>query len=359
MKKFLSLFLVLTLMSILFMSCSSTSASSEATISEAEASAVESGGEATSEAAGGTEGDALTVAMLMPGPINDQGWNAKAYEGLMAIEEQLGAEVTFTENVQASDYEELFRGYAELGYDMILGHGFQFVDAAMAVAPQYPDSFFVITSTSAHQEPNLCGLQNKNDEMGFLAGVVAALETETGVVGSVGGAELPPITAYQDGFEAGVAHIDPEIEVLTSSIGNNDDTAAAKQMAQAMIDEGADVLSHDANAAGLGVFEAVNEAPEGVRIIGCIDDQYDLAPDRVITSAMNAMSDAILHSAIMLQEGELEPIAYNYGVAEGTVSVADFRDYPISDENRAVVEDVVEQLRNGEIELTIQEELEG
>lgn len=359
MKKIVSVVLALVFV-LALAACSSTSssaASSAAASSAAPAASSGASGEASSQPAASGGGEQLKVAMLLPGPINDKGWNAKAYQGLQLIEKNLGAKVVYTENVDASDYEELFRGYGDMGFDLIFGHGFQFGDAAMAVAPDYPDSFFIVTSTSIKQEPNLCGLQNKNDEQGYLAGVVAALETKTNIVGTVGGTEMPPIVAYNKGFEMGAKSINPDIKVLANLTGNFSDGAAAKQMAEAMIQEGADIITHDANAAGLGVLEAVNEAKEGVLAVGCIDDQYDLAPDRVITSAMNDLGTAMLRAAEFYQEGSLEPMAYNFGVAEGTVFLADFRDYPMSEENKAKVEEVLEKMKNGEISLSIQAEL--
>ncbi len=88
------------------------------------------------------------VAMLLPGPITDEGWNQSAHEGLMRIRDNLGAEVDFVEMVSSADMEELFRGYATQGYNIIFGHGFQFGDPASEIAPDFPNIKFVITSTT-------------------------------------------------------------------------------------------------------------------------------------------------------------------------------------------------------------------
>ncbi len=356
MKKALSVVLALVFV-LALAACGATSSSTPAAGSSAAPAASGGSAAASQPASTGGSGEKLKVAMLLPGPINDKGWNAKAYQGLMLIQEKLGAEVTYSENVEASDYEELFRGYGDMGYDMIIGHGFQFADAAKAVAVDYPDSFFAITSADVNQAPNLAGLQNRNDELGFLAGAVAALESKSGVVGCVGGQEMPPIVAYVEGFKAGAEHINPDIKVLSNYTGNNNDAAAAKQMAQAMIGEGADVLSHDANAAGLGVFEAVDEAPEGTMIVGCIDDQYELSPERTITSSLNSMSEAILRAATFLQEGTLEAKTYSFGVADDIITLADYRDYPISDENKAKMDEIIAQIKSGDLTVDILDKL--
>ena len=97
----------------------------------------------------------LKVAILLPGVITDQGWNTMAYNALKAVEKNLGAEIAYTENTPASDYEEIFRGYANAGFDVVMGHGYEFGDAAMLVAKEYQDKYFIVTSTQISQEPNL------------------------------------------------------------------------------------------------------------------------------------------------------------------------------------------------------------
>ncbi len=347
MKKILSLSLA-TLMMFALAACGGT-AESEAAPAASEAAGSMAASEAADSAAPAADGEPLQVALIMGGPINDQGWNAEAYRGLMEIEEQLGAEVQFSENVDASDYEEVFRGYADMGYDLIVGHGFQFGESAMAVAEDYPETFFAITSTDISQAPNVASLMNRNDQQGFLAGALAAMETETGIVGCVGGMEIPSITAYVEGFIQGAAYIDPDVQVLANYTGDFKDVAAAKQMAEAMIAEGADIITHDADASGVGVFEAVNAAAENVRIIGAIDDQYELSPERTITSAMSQLGGAIVLAAELVQDGTIEATSYAFGVNEGVVYLADFRDYPISEENLAELEAIQEQLGSGEI----------
>jgi basic membrane protein A and related proteins len=86
------------------------------------------------------------VALLSPGPVSDAGWNALAYEGLLAIRDQLGAEISQVETKTPAEFEEGFRDYARRGFDLIFGHGFEFQDAAAAVAPDFPDTVFITTS---------------------------------------------------------------------------------------------------------------------------------------------------------------------------------------------------------------------
>ncbi len=355
MKKFLSISLSALLLLSLAACGGTEAASSEAApASEAAMSESMAGSEAGGEEAA-SDGEPLQVALVLGGAINDQGWNASAHSGLMTIEEELGAEVAFTENVAAADFEEVYRGYADIGYDVIIGHGFQFGDTATTVGPDYPETFFFVTSSDISQEPNVAGLQNRNDQQGFLAGVVAAQQSQSGVVGAVGGAEIPSIAAYIQGFEQGAKYVNPDITVLTNYTGDSTDLATAKQLASSMISEGADVLTHNANAAGLGVFEAVEEAGEGVWMIGAVDDQYEILPDQTITSALSNLKDAMVEATKLYADGAIEPVGYSFGIEEGVVGLADFRDYPITEEQQAELDEISAMLASGEIEVTTEE----
>lgn len=344
MKKVLSVVLAIMLVAMLA-ACGGGGSSAAASSTAPAASSTAPGSSAPAADTG-----AFKVALLLPGTINDHGWNAEAYDGLQLIKDELSAEVAYTEKVAASDYEEVFRGYADMGYNLIIGHGFEFGDAAKAVAPQYPDVMFAVTSSDVNQAPNLCGINNLNNQQGFLAGALSALVTKSKIVGAIGGMEIPSITAYIDGFKQGVEYIDPSIEVKTTFTGDFDDVAKCKQTAQAMIAEGADVVSHDADQAGLGVIEAVDEA-DGVFTVGAIADQYDLAPDVVLTSVMNKLSIAMLRAAELCQKGELQAQAYNFGVHEGTILLADFRG-SVDPEIEQQVHDIYDKLVSGEITLS-------
>lgn len=293
----------------------------------------------------------LKVAMLLPGPISDQGWNATAYNGLKLIEENLGAEIAYTENVAQSDFEEVFRGYATQGYDIIFGHGFQFGDAAMKVAPEFPEVKFIITSTDISQAPNVASLNNDNTQQGFLAGVLSALLTESKIVGAVGGMEIPSIKAYMDGFVAGVKYIDPNIKALTTYVGDFKDAAKAKEVALAMINQQADVLNHDADAAGLGVIDAAKA--KGVKVLGAISDQYELAPEVMVSSALSDLTLAFEVITKQILEGSFEAKMYVFGVTEGTVGLAPYHDFEdkIPQEVKDKVNSVVEDLNSGKIDV--------
>ena len=294
----------------------------------------------------------VKVALVLPGSANDKGWNQEAYDGLEKIKD-LGCQTAYSENVQASDYETIFRGYADQGFNVVFGHGTEFEDAAEKVAEDYPDTIFCITSSDISQDPNVCSLQNLNNEQGFIAGVVAALATESKKVAAIGGMEIPSIQSYIMGFEQGVEYVDNGTEVLTAYTGDFSDATKVKEQANAFIEQGADIVSQDADEAGLGLFEAIKDAPDGVYAIGAVKDQYDECPGKVLTSATNQISDAMEVAIEDYMKEGLEAKCYKFGISEGVIGLADYHDCAdvLTDEEKQFVTDTMDKIASGEIEV--------
>lgn len=292
----------------------------------------------------------IKVALVLPGSANDKGWNQEAYDGLQKVKKN-GYETAYSENVEASDYETIFRGYADQGYNLVIGHGTEFEDAAENVAPDYPDTMFCVTSSDISQDPNVCSLQNLNNEQGFIAGVVSALATKSGTVAAVGGMEIPSIQSYIMGFQQGVEYVDNGTTALTAYTGDFSDATKVKEQANAFIDQGADIITQDADEAGLGLFEAVKDAPEGVYAIGAVTDQYEECPGRVLTSATNNIGDAIAIAVDQYKEGDLKAQCYKYGIAEGVIGLADYHDCGdvLTDDQKNFVKETMDKIASGEI----------
>lgn len=294
----------------------------------------------------------VKVALVLPGSANDKGWNQEAYDGLEKIKD-LGCQTAYSENVQASDYETIFRGYADQGFNVVFGHGTEFEDAAEKVAEDYPDTIFCITSSDIFQDPNVCSLQNLNNEQGFIAGVVAALATESKKVAAIGGMEIPSIQSYIMGFEQGVEYVDNGTEALTAYTGDFSDATKVKEQANAFIEQGADIVSQDADEAGLGLFEAIKDAPDGVYAIGAVKDQYDECPGKVLTSATNQIGDAMEVAIEDYMKEGLEAKCYKFGINEGVIGLADYHDCAdvLTDEEKQFVTDTMDKIASGEIEV--------
>lgn len=254
---------------------------------------------------------AFRVALLTPGPISDQSWNAGAYRGLIQIRDSLGAQVSHIQTRTPADFEENFRQYGAQGYQLVFGHGFEFQDAAKRVGPDFPRTVFVVTSATATGQ-NVAGIRFSFADASYRAGMLAGALTRSNVVGTIGGTELPPVRESFVAFEAGVRRMNPRARVLTSYVGNWDDVAAGKEQALAQIRRNADVIFQNADAAGLGVFQAAKEN-RGVYVVGSNSNQNGVAPDVTIGSVVIDLPRAFLAVAREVRKGDFKPRVIDLG----------------------------------------------
>lgn len=272
-----------------------------------------------SDAPGGGKEEKFKVALLSPGPVSDAGWNALAYEGLLAIRDRMGAEIAQTETKTPAEFEEGFRDFASRGFQLVFGHGFEFQEAAAAVAPDFPNTVFITTSGNTVRK-NVAPLRFMLEEATYLAGMVAASVSKTGRGGLVGGIEIPSVKSTFLAFIAGTKAMNPDFVVTSSYIGNWEDVGAAKEAALALIQKGCDVLFHNADAAGLGVFQAA-EAKQ-VLAFGSNKNQNEIAPAVVIASAVIDIPSAFLRVAEDVKAGRFVAQIEKLGMKDGVISLA-------------------------------------
>ncbi|MGD0949835.1 MAG: BMP family protein [Candidatus Binatia bacterium] len=258
------------------------------------------------------------VALLSPGPVSDAGWNALAYDGLLAVRDQLGAEISQAQTKTPAEFEEGFRDFARRGYQLVLGHGFEFQDAAAAVAPDFPKTVFITTSGNTVRR-NVAPLRFMLEEATYLEGMLAASMSKSGKAGVVGGMEIPSVKSTIIAFDAGVRAVRPDFAVVTSYVGNWEDVGAAKEAALALVEQGCDFLFHNADAAGLGVFQAAQA--RHVFAFGSNKNQNDVAPDVVIASAVSDIPRAFVEVARQVKEGRFTGRIQHMGMKEGVVSL--------------------------------------
>lgn len=282
----------------------------------------------------------LKVALCVTGPINDGGWCTTAYNGLMKASELYDIETSYIENIAVVDMESAFTDYASQGYDLVIGHGFQFGDPALNVGANYPDTNFAIIEGSVSSD-NVASYNLKTQENGYLEGVLAAHLTETGKVGMVSGVEGPSLIKIVEAFKLGAKSVSPDIEVMQAYTGSFSDVTKAKEAAMAMIDDGADVIAHCANQGGTGAIKAAEE--RGVLAMGSTTDQNALAPDTVVTSGLSDISSLLVEAIRSIVEGEFDGGLYELGYAdvEGISGLAPY--YGFEDK---IPEDVKEEIKN-------------
>jgi len=259
------------------------------------------------------------AALLSPGPVSDAGWNASAYEGLLRIQKELGAEISQVEVKTPAEFEEGFRDYASKGFNIVFGHGFEFQDAAAAVSPDFPNTVF-ITSSGTTIRDNVAPMVFEIEQATYLMGIIAARLSKTGKAGCVGGIEIPSVQSGFRAFEAGAKSVNPNFVVVSSFIGNWEDLGAAKEATLALIDQKADFILQNADAAGLGVFQAVKERT-GVFAFGTNKNQNDIAPEVVLASAVLDVPQAFVTIARQVKDGVFKAQIERMGMKDGVVSL--------------------------------------
>lgn len=292
------------------------------------------------------------VGLLCSGPVHDEGWNEMAYNALKRIEEELGAEVGYVELEESpASFEKAFRDFASQGYQMILGHGFQFQDAALTVSKEYPDTYFFISSSRIY-EGNVIGLNTDSSQPFYVLGVIAASMGKG--AGLVGGMEIPPIIEAFNGFILGARSVNPDFPLSVTYLGNFTDTAAAKEAALSIIAEGADFVVHDADMAGLGVYQAVVESGPDICTFGVFGSATDQAPDNVVANYISDYGQGIVNIAKEVKAGTFKPTGnIEFGLKHKDVMWVEYNEQakrPVPEDVRKLVDEVTEKIAAGEID---------
>ena len=262
----------------------------------------------------------LKVALLTVGDVNDQGWNQLGYEGLQAIEKEVGAKTAHQVTKNPSDRPPALRDLGDQGYDLVICYGFEFGNPAKAIAPKYPKTRFVVVAGDVKQAPNVATIIPKLEDATYLLGMVAGGTTKSNVIGVIGGAKLPVIKSTFDAYAAGAKAVNPKVKVLTSYVGDFEDQNKAKEAANAMIAQGADVLFHNADQAGKGMFDAA-QAKKGVLVFGSNRNQNSVAPEVCLASAVIAMPRAFVQLARDVQGNQFKPEFIELNLSQGTIAV--------------------------------------
>jgi basic membrane lipoprotein Med (substrate-binding protein (PBP1-ABC) superfamily) len=237
------------------------------------------------------------------------------------IHEKLGAKVDNELVTKPEQFETGFRGYAADGYDLVFGHGAEFTDAAMKVGPKFPSAKFVVTGGTAHGG-NVSHIKFGMEEATYLLGIMAGSMTHTGKLAQIGGTPLEPVKQAFRAFEQGARVANPKVQVTTAYIGSWNDANAGKEQALALIRKGADFVFPNADAAGNGVFQAVQEnKAKGVLAFGANSDQTALAPDVILANAVLDVPRAFLLVAQSIPAGKFNGTPFVFGMKDQVVSV--------------------------------------
>ncbi len=296
------------------------------------------------------EDDRVRVGVVFSvGGLGDESFNDAAYAGMQRAVDDFDITFDYVEPDDVAEMEDHQRAFVEAGYDLVIGIGFLQESGMEAVAMDYPDAKLAIVDAVV-DAPNVASLTFKEHEGSFLVGALAALMTETGTVGFVGGQEVPVIENFQVGYEQGVQYSDPDVEVIINYAGAFDDPGRGKELAVSQHDRGADIIYHASGGTGMGVFEAAEE--EGFYAIGVDDNQDHLVPGQILTSMLKRVDVAVYDVVADVVAGEFRPGLHEFGVADGGVGTTDF------EYTRDIIPDEVfqtlDEIREGIIDGTIQ-----
>jgi basic membrane protein A len=320
-----------------------------------------SGGSGGEGGGGGSDEPRIGLA-FDTGGRGDRSFNDSAVAGLeAAIEEHGGEFQDLSPNADGSNRADLLGQLADEGYNPVIAVGFAYGEVIGDVVEQYPDTTFAIIDSSATEvgADNLTGLLFAEEQGSFLAGVAAALKSETGSIGFVGGVETPLIQKFQAGYEAGARAVRPDIAINSQYISpagdfsGFNDPARAQIISQGMFDGGADIVYQAAGGSGLGVFQAA--AAAGGRAIGVDSDQYNTVDDPalqavILTSMLKRVDVAVSAFIDSFVDGSVEggaDVVYDLQVdGVGLSTSGGFID-DIQDQ----VDDYRQQIIDGQIEV--------
>ena len=221
------------------------------------------------------------VAMICDSSINDGGWGAACYNAMVKAAEDKGWTYDVTDSISQDQYYETIVAFCNLGYDMIYAPGNQYTDAVLQAAEEYPDIAFALLN-GAESTPekaangNVASLLPNAEQIGWIAGALAGLMTESGKLGFIGGMELDTTKGKIAGFEAAAKYVGEQegktVELLAVPYANSfSDAPKGKEFATELISQGADVFFGDASAVDSGAREAIDAANEKAGAIKIYD----------------------------------------------------------------------------------------
>jgi basic membrane protein A len=295
-------------------------------------------------------GDRPKVAALFTQFVDQGNWDPAGYAAYTAMCDKYDFDCTYVEEASYEKAPSLLRGYGDDGYDLVITHSSGYAAAIEEVAPDYPDTEFVLFSYASDTK----GLDNYSawsmdwDQVGYMLGVVAGLASSSDTIGVVAGEQIPSTVATVDLIKKGVAEVRPGANVVVSWIGSWTDAAKAKELALKDINDGAGFVVPVADTAGAGVQQAAEES--GALTLGEYIDQSTDYPDSVVTSYVVDMQGAFDEIGKAFVDGALNGQIVQMSAKTGDLTFTPFKhvDASIADE----VNGVLQKLADGSISLS-------
>ena len=282
----------------------------------------------------------------------DKSFNEAASRGAQKWADETGGSFDEIEMSSEAQREQALRRFADKGDNPIVMTGFAFESSLNTVAPDYPDTKFVIIDSVVDQ-PNVRSVTFRADEGSYLAGVAAATASKSDTVGFVGGMDVPLIRAFDCGYVQGVKATKPDAKVIENMTGTTpaawNDPVKGGELTKAQVAQGADVVYAAAGGTGVGVLQTA--ADQGILSIGVDSNQNYLHPGQVLTSVLKRVDNAVYDA--FKAGADVETGHVVMGVANGGVDVAvDENNKPLwTDAVSAAVEKAKNGIEDGSIKV--------
>lgn len=268
----------------------------------------------------------------------DKSFNEGVYNGVEKFKSETGVDYREFEVTNETQREQALARMAQRGANPVLGVGFAQAPALEKVAKANPDTQFAIID-SVVDLPNVRSIVFKEHEGSFLVGMIAAMASESGKIGFVGGMDIPLIRRFACGYVQGAKYANPDIEVYQNMTGTTpsawNDPTKGGELAKSQFDRGADVVFAAAGGTGLGVYQAA--ADNGKLAIGVDSNQNHLHPGTMLTSMLKRVDVAAYMAFSDANTDKFTTGVQVLGLAEGGV------DWALDDNNRALISDEMKQ----------------
>ncbi len=283
----------------------------------------------------------------------DKSFNEAAHNGAQRWADETGGTYREIELQSEAQREQALRRFAEAGHNPVITMGFAMADALSVVASEYPDTKFVAVDVTWLNAPNIRQIGFAEHEGSYLVGMIAAMASETGTVGFVGGMDIPLIRHFGCGYAQGVKAVNPDATIVANMTGTTpaawNDPVKGSELTKAQISQGADVVYAAAGGTGVGVLQTA--ADEGILSIGVDSNQNYLHPGQVLTSMLKRVDVAVYDA--MKAGTDVETGVFVLGLAEEGVGYAlDEHNAPlISDDMKMAVDAARDQIISGDLKV--------
>ncbi|MEW9500753.1 BMP family lipoprotein [Jeotgalibacillus marinus] len=293
----------------------------------------------------GTTFDAKVGIVLSDTGLGDGSFSDAAFQGLERARNDLNILFDYRE-APDGNFEEKLNELVAQDMSLVIGLGFTAQEAIEKVATENPDQQFLLIDGFSEVE-NVISMTFKEQEGSFLVGLVAALTSNSEIIGFIGGIDEPLIHRFEAGYIAGATFANPEIEVLVDYVGDFGDADLGEEIASKQAASGADFIYPAAGYSGVGAILKAQEL--GIYAAGVDSDQFFVAEGAVVTSMIKNMDVAVYNLVNSLVEGSIENEDYDLGLAQNGVGLADIRLIDLDMNGQALIQDGRNKIISGEI----------